>query len=68
MINSIIQALFQKLKFIPIWVSKKRNGKESMVCLTPKPRQSFFVYRIQSYEKLFFTEKELFKEKGEWRI
>ena len=29
--------------------------------------QSFFVYRIQSKEKNF-TEKDLFKEKGEWRI
>ena len=33
-----------------------------MICLTPKPNQSFFVYRIQSKEKKV-TEKELFKEK-----
>ena len=33
----------------------------------PKLRQSFFVYPIQSKEK-FFAEKELFKEKGKWRI
>ena len=34
-----------------------------MICLTPKLSQSFFVYCIQSKEN-FFTEKELFKEKG----
>ena len=38
-----------------------------MLCLTPKPNQSFFVYRIQSKE-FFFSEKELFKEKWEGRI
>ena len=38
-----------------------------MICLTPRPRQSFFVYRIQSKEKNF-TEKDLFKESVEWRI
>ena len=38
-----------------------------MICFKPKPSQSFFVYRIQSKENFFFfTEKELFKEKGEW--
>ena len=48
-------------------MSKKRNNKESMICLMLKPRQSFFVNHIQSKENLF-TEKVLFKEKGEWRI
>ena len=33
-----------------------------MICLMVKPNQSFFVYCIQS------KEKELFKEKREWRI
>ena len=37
-----------------------------MICFTPKSSQSFFVYRIQSKETLF-TEKDLFKEKVEWR-
>ena len=37
-----------------------------MICLTPKLNQNFFVYRIQSKGKPF-TEKELFKEKGEWK-
>ena len=46
---------------------QKRNDQESIICLTSKPSQSFFVYRIQSKEKIF-TEKELFNEKGEWRI
>ena len=31
-----------KSKFSPIWVSKKRNDKESMICLTPKPSQISF--------------------------
>ena len=33
-----------------------------MICLTPKPSQSFFAYYRQSKKKIF-TEKELFKEK-----
>ena len=52
-------------------MSKNRNDKESMICLTPKPSQSFFFYCVQSKERfffLFFTEKELFKEKWEWMI
>ena len=63
MISSIIQALFKKSKFSPLWVSKKRNDKETMICLTPKLSQNFFVYHIQSKEKNF-TEKEIDKEKG----
>ena len=39
-----------------------------MICLTPKPNQSFFVYRIQSKANFFLTEKELFKKNWEWRI
>ena len=38
-----------------------------MTCLTLKPSQSFFVYRIQCKEKKI-TEKELFREKGKWGI
>ena len=34
-----------------------------MICLTLKPSQTFFVYRVQSKEK-DFIEKELFKGKG----
>ena len=30
------------LKFSRIPVSKKRNEKESMMCLTPKPSQKYF--------------------------
>ena len=52
-------------------MSKKRNNKESMIHITPKPSKKnfrndwgFFVNCIQSKEK-FFTEKELFKQKGE---
>ena len=46
------------LKFSSLWVSKKRNNKESMICLMPKPNQSFFVYRIQSKEKIFYRKRD----------
>ena len=36
---SIIQALFH-IKFSPIWMNKKRNEKESIICFTPKPNQN----------------------------
>ena len=45
-------------------MSKKRNDKESIICLTPKPNQSFSVYCIKSKEKNFYRKKKLFKEKG----
>ena len=38
-----------------------------MTCFMPKPSQSFFVNHIQNKEKIY-TEKELYKEKWEWRI
>ena len=38
-----------------------------MICLTPKPIQSFFLYRIESKKK-FLQKKRFFKEKGDWRI
>ena len=41
---------------------QEKNDKESMICLTVKPSQSFFVYFIQSKENIF-TEKELLNEK-----
>ena len=46
---------------------QEKNDKESMICLMPRSSQSFLVYHIQNKE-FFFTEKEHFKEKGEWRI
>ena len=48
MSRSIIQELF-KIRIQPD-MGKKRNDKESMIFLTPKPSQTFFVYRIQSKE------------------
>ena len=51
-------------KFSPIWVSKKRNNKESMICLTPKPSQKnvrnnwiFFMafYQAQTLNPLDYT-------------
>ena len=60
---------FSKLKFSPILVSKKRNEKESMICLTPKPSQTFLGYRIQSKIKFLQKEKKNFlREKGEWSV
>ena len=44
---------------------KKRNDKESMIFLTPKPSESFFFHRILSKEFFFFTEKGLLLRKGE---
>ena len=37
-----------------------------MICLTPKPSESFFVYCMKS--KDFFFQNELFKEKEKWTI
>ena len=62
MVSSIIQAL-SLLRFSSIWVSKKGNDKEPMICLTPKLSQSFFVYRIQNKE-IFFLLKKSFLRKG----
>ena len=64
MISSIIQDLIL-IKIQPI-IERARNDKESMICLTPKQIQSFFVYRIQS-KKTLFTEKELLNEEV-WKI
>ena len=51
-------------------MSKKRNDKESMICLTPKLSQSLFVYCIQRQRKgFFFYRKRASYEKGkvkEW--
>ena len=48
-------------------MSKKRNNENSMICFTQKPNQSFFVYHIQSKEKLlfFFLQKKSFLRKNE---
>ena len=46
-------------------MSKKRNDKESMICLILKTKLKFLVYCIESKEN-FFTEKELFK--WQWKI
>ena len=34
-----------------------------MICLMPKPSQSFFVYHLQSKGNFFTEKEELFKEK-----
>ena len=35
-----------------------------MICLTPKPNECFFVYRIQlQRKKVFYRKKRLYKEK-----
>ena len=43
---------------------QEKNDKESMICLTPKPSQSFFVYHIQS-KGIFFYRKRVFLRKRE---
>ena len=43
-------------------MNKKRRDEKFMICLKPKPSQSFFVYRIQSKD-FFFTERQVFKKK-----
>ena len=62
MISSSIQRLF-KLKFNTIWVSKKRNNKESMICLMLKTSQSLFIWYIQSKEKIL-QQKSFLRKKG----
>ena len=46
---------------------KKKNDKESIICLTPKLSQNLFFYRIRSKENSL-QKKSFFKEKGKWRI
>ena len=48
-------------------MSDQKKNKESMICITPKTSQNFLVHP-NTKQKHFFTEKELFKEKGAWRI
>ena len=58
MISFIIQNLFSKLKFSPIGVSKKKkNDKESMICLTSKPSQCFFESKENLLQKKNFLKK-----------
>ena len=45
-------------------MNKKRSDKESMICLTPKPNQSFFVYRIQNKKENFHRKRALKKRWG----
>ena len=54
---------FFLLKFRTIWVRKKRNDKESMICLTPKTSQSSSVY-IYKAKKISFDRKWAFLGKG----
>ena len=68
MILSYYSSTFS-LKFSPVWVSKKRNDKKSMICLTPKSNQ----FLCPSYRKQsFYTKKRAFfflkKKKREWWI
>ena len=42
-------------------MSKKRNNKEFMICLTLKPSQSFLVYKAK--KKYFFYRKSTFLRK-----
>ena len=53
MTSSIIQALFEKLKFKK--VSKKRNDKESMICLTPKLSQKVGVSVLSPSSPIYYA-------------
>ena len=44
-------------------MSKNRNDKESMICLTPKLSQSFYYYSIQNKVCCFFLQKKSFLRK-----
>ena len=48
-------------------MSKKRNEKESMIFIYAKIKPNFLCL-LYTKQKKFFTEKGLFKEKGERRI
>ena len=50
MIRFFIQALF-KIKIQPNMSDQEMKREKNLICLTPKPSQSFFVYRIQRKEK-----------------
>ena len=39
----------------------KRNDRESLICITSKPNQNYFVNDLQSKEN-FFSEQVLLKE------
>ncbi len=43
---------------------QEKKQKESMICLTPKPSQSFFVYYIQSKENFFLQKKSFLRKRG----
>ena len=40
-------------------MTKKRNHKESMICLKPKPTQNFFVNSIFKQQKKGFMRKKV---------
>ena len=56
-------SVYSFIRIMWLYNKKKRNDKESKICLTPKPSQSFFVYRIQSKEKKL-RKKSFSKKRG----
>ena len=64
MISSIIQPLsFIKIQPNMSEQKKKKINKKSMICLTPKPNQSLFVYCIQSKEN-FLLKRSFLRKSG----
>ena len=64
MITSIIQALF-------LYMSEQEKKQQRIYDLLNAKTKLKFLCQIHTKERnffFFFTEKELFKEKGEWRI
>ena len=69
MINSIIPAIVKKIKIQPniSEQEKKRQRIYDLLNAETTPKFLCLLYTKQR-KTFFFTEKELFKEKGEWRI
>ena len=65
MISSLIQALF-KIKIRLNISEQEKKWQSDLLHAETKPKFLYLLYTIQ--RKNFFTEKELFKEKEEWRI
>ena len=42
---------------------QEKNDKGSVICLTPKPSQTFFVYSIQSKENIYWI-RAFYEKRG----
>ena len=67
MTSSIIQALFL-LKFSPKVSDQEKKRQRIYDLLNVETKSKFLYLSYTKQRKKFLTEKELFKEKEEWRI